>query len=310
MRASFIVISWNAVHHLRHCLASLTAGIPSDDCEIIVVDNASSDGSREMVTSEFPSARLIRLDDNYGFAKASNAGFRQSSGRYCFLVNSDTTVTSPSLKQMFDYMDEHPEIGLLGPAIIGPDGTKQRSCMEFPSLWNTFCRTFALDSLFPGSKIFGGHLMTYWPHDEIKCVQIINGCFWMLRREAIEQVGLLDETFFIYGEDMDWCKRFHQDGWKVVYFPSAEVVHYGGASSANAPVRFFIEKWKANIIYWNKYHGRFEQILFLLLTYSHHALRLFCYTAALITPRANKHDILFKIKRSAACISALSSPAR
>ena len=145
---------------------------------------------------------------------------------------------------MLAYMNEHPEIGMLGPQILDSNGNIQRSCMGFPTLWNTSCRALALDTLFPKSKLFGGYMMTFWPHDSIRDVNVINGCFWMVKREALDEVGLLDERFFIYAEDKDWCKRFWDAGWKVVYFPEAKAIHYGGASSSNAPIKFHIEMQK------------------------------------------------------------------
>jgi GT2 family glycosyltransferase len=171
-------------------------------------------------------------------------------------------------------MDTHPEVGVLGPRIVGSDGKVQRSTMGFPSLWNTLCRALALDSLFPRSGFFGGQLMTFSSHDVTRAVDVINGCFWVVRRSSMEQVGLLDEQFFMYGEDVDWCKRFNDHGWKVVFFSEAEVLHYGGASSAKAPVRFHIEMQRANYQYWVKHHTRFAVLTFLMISLVHHVVRI------------------------------------
>ena len=120
--------------------------------------------------------------------------------------------------------------------------------------------------MFPRSRLFGGHLLTFWDHDETRPVDVINGCFWVLRKSALEQVGLLDERFFFYGEDVDWCRRFNLGGWRVVFFPEAEALHYGGASSANAPVKFAVEMQRANYQYWTKHHSRCGAYTFLLIT--------------------------------------------
>lgn len=199
-------------------------------------------------------------------------------------------------------MEQHPEIGMLGPRIADSRGNLQRSCMGFPTLWNTFCRALALDTLFPKSKLIGSYLMTFWSHDSIRDVDVINGCFWMVRSEALEQIGLLDERFFIYAEDKDWCKRFWNGGWKVVYLPQAQSVHYGGASSSQAPIRFYIEMQRANLQYWKKHHSPPAQIGFLVITGLHHMLRLIGDLMVYIGKPEKRTSITFKIKRSIACI--------
>lgn len=213
MDLSFIVVSWNAKEILSKCLQSLTRETSHLYSEIIVVDNASTDGSPELVREQFPHVKLICNDANLGFAKANNIGIKQSTGRYLFLVNSDVIILEGCIDSMCTYMDQHLGIGVLGPKILSPDGMVQRSTMEFPTLWNCFCRALALDSIFRSSKLFGGQLMTYWSHDTIRNVEVINGCLWMVRREALRKVGLLDEDFFFCGEDIDWCKRFVDAGW-------------------------------------------------------------------------------------------------
>jgi GT2 family glycosyltransferase len=172
--------------------------------------------------------------------------------------------------------------------------------MGFLTLWNISCRALALDAIFPKIKLFGGYLMTFW--HKYRNVDVINGCFWMVRREALDQVGLLDERFFIYAEDIDWCKRFIEAGWKVVYFPRAEALHYGGASSSNAPIRFYIEMQKANLKFWQKHYGRFSYSVYYTINVLHHSLRVLGYS--IFRPRKNK-DSSYKIKRSISSIKAL-----
>ena len=224
---SIIIPSWNAKKYLQTCIESTIRETQNYKTEIIVVDNASTDGSVELVKEQFQHVKLICNDANLGFATANNIGIKNSSGKYIFLINSDVKVLNGTIGLMLAYMNEHPEIGMLGPQILDSNGNIQRSCMGFPTLWNTFCRALALDTLFPKSKLFGGYMMTFWPHDSIRDVNVINGCFWMVKREALDEVGLLDERFFIYAEDKDWCKRFWDAGWKVVYFPEAKAIHYG-----------------------------------------------------------------------------------
>ena len=302
MDLSVIIVSWNAKAFLLECLQSVILETAQYDTEIVVVDNASTDGSAELVREQFPSVKLVSNETNLGFAKANNIGIRQCTGTYICLINSDVIVKKDCINQVVRFMDINTKIGVLGPRILDADGNIQRSCMGFPSLWNTFCRAFALDSLFPKSKLFGGYLMRYWQYDKIKSVDVINGCFWMVRREALEEVGLLDERFFIYGEDVDWCKRFWDARWKVVYFPDAQAIHFGGASSSKSPIRFYIEMHRANLQYWKKYHGRKAQIGFLVITGLHHMIRLFGELMVYIVKPEKRTCTALKIKRSIASI--------
>jgi len=302
MDLSIIIVSWNAREYLLKCLESVILETANHLTEIVVVDNASTDGSTEMVKECFPDVKLICNDANYGFAKANNIGIKQSNGRYLCLINSDVIVHRGCIDLMIAYMDQHSEIGMLGPKILTPGGSIQRSCMGFPSFWNSFCRALALDAIFPSSRIFGGQLMTFWSHDTIRSVDVINGCFWMIRRKALERIGLLDEIFFIYGEDIDWCKRFWNMNWNIVFFPEAEAVHYGGASSANAPIRFYIEMHRANLQFWEKHHSRLAKLSYLLTVWIHHIVRITGQIVLYITKPSKRSEANFKIKRSMACI--------
>ena len=230
MEVSVIIVSWNARGFLRQCLDSLRCEKGNEAGELIVVDNGSTDGSAEMVQQEFPHAKLIRSGANLGFAKANNLGIKASTKRYLALVNSDVTVCGGCMERLVKYMDEHLEAGMMGPRIVGADGKWQRTCVGYPTLWTNLCRALALDVVAPGSRLFGGYLNRYAEAHEPTPVQVIYGCFWFIRRKALDQVGLLDERFFMYGEDIDWSKRFNDKGWGVVYVPEAEAVHYGGAS--------------------------------------------------------------------------------
>lgn len=304
---SVIVVSWNAKKYLEQCIQSFLNCPELNAVEIIVVDNASSDGSPEFIKQNYPGVKLICNADNLGFARANNIGIKHSQGKYLFLINSDVVVYPNCIESMVDYMERHPEIGLLGPRIVGTDHKVQRSCMGYPSLWNTFCRAVLLDGIFPHVKLFSGFLMKYWAHDSIKEVDVINGCFWSVRRRAIEEVGLLDEDFFMYAEDIDWCKRFNSAGWKVVYFPLAEALHYGGASSVNAPIRFYIEMQKANLKFWGKHYGKLSRSVYLCIIFLHQSLRALGYALHYAFAPKTRDTSSYKIKRSFAAILALLS---
>jgi len=305
MDISVIIVSWNAAKHLRNCLESIREEArrhPGLAAEVIVIDNASSDGSAEIAATEFPEFTLVRNDRNLGFAQANNIGIRMSSGKYLYLINSDVVVRPECLLNIHRYMEAYPEIGILGPQIITGQGMVQRSCMGFPTTWNILCRALALDSLFPSVPLFGGHLMPFWPHNTTRKVDVINGCFWAVRRSALEKVGLLDESFFMYGEDMDWCRRFRLAGWPAVYFTGAQAVHFGGASSARAPVRFYIEKQKANLCYWRKHHGPRGEASALAVMILHESLRYAAASGGRLFPG---RDRTFNIERSKAALKWL-----
>lgn len=305
MDISVVIVSWNAAKHLKSCLESVreeARRYPQLSSEAIVVDNASSDGSADIVATRFPEFKLVRNDRNLGFARANNIGILMSSGKYLFLINSDVVLSPDCFRNIHRYLEAYPEIGIMGPQIITEQGAVQRSCMGFPTAWNIFCRALALDALFPRSALLGGYLMTYWPHNTTRKVDVINGCFWAVRRSALETVGLLDETFFMYGEDMDWCRRFRQAGWPAVFYPGARAVHYGGASSSQAPVRFYIEKQKANLGYWRKHHGPHGEALALALMVLHESLRYGAGKIAGLLPGRNKS---FNVERSKAALKWL-----
>jgi GT2 family glycosyltransferase len=299
---SVIIVSWNARDYLLQCLTSLAAGACRYPMEIIVVDNASSDGSFESVKAQYPQVRLIRNDTNLGFAKANNLGVAASAGRYLCFVNSDVKVLKDCISNLVDHCEQHPRTGMTGPRVIGGDGQLQRSCRGFPTLWNMFCRALALDTIFHKSRLFTGYSLSHWRHDNLRPVDILSGCFWLVRKEALTRVGRLDEDFFIYGEDLDWCKRFWNQGWEVVYVPTAEAIHYGGASSANAPLRFFIERQRADLQYWRKHHSRPAVACFFLISCLHLALRALGYSLALGLNRHKRQAYRHKVERSLACL--------
>jgi GT2 family glycosyltransferase len=299
---SVVIVSWNARDYLRHCLESLTPKVCRCPMEIIVVDNASTDGSKEEVTRQFPHVRLLCNDTNQGFAKANNLGISASTGRYVCLVNSDVKVLPDCITRLVEFCESQPETGIAGPRIIGGDGKLQRSCRGFPGLWNMFCRALALDTIFCKSRVFTGFDLSYWPQDSQRSVDILSGCFWLVRRSALAEVGVLDESFFMYGEDFDWCKRFWNRGWKVSYVPSGEAIHYGGASSSNAPVRFFVEKQRADFQYWRKHRRLPAVCVYYLIAAVHQLIRCVGYGVVSIVSPHSRASAQHKLRRSIACL--------
>lgn len=292
---SVIIVSWNAKKHLVDCLNSLGNGR-----EIIVVDNGSSEGSPEVVEKEFPQVKLIRNAENLGFARANNIGIRASTGRYVCLINSDVVVLNDCIESLVKFMDSNSPVGMAGPRILNPDRTLQVSCRHFPSIWNNLCQALGLNYVFPKSAFFSEPFMKYWAHDEIRKVDVLSGCFLMIRREAIDEVGLLDENFFIYGEDIDWCRRFHKSGWDVMLYPEAQAIHIGGASSSNAPIRFYLETQKADLQYWRKHHGVLGRFAYTFIILLRQILRAIHGAIWYVISPSERKSTSLKLKRSLA----------
>jgi len=299
---SIIIVSWNAKEKLRCCLNSLVCREDEYTQDIIVVENGSMDGSMQMVEEEYPSVRLIKNRNNLGFSRANNIGIRSSKGRYLCLINSDVIVLDNCIKNLMSFMKEHPAAGMVGPRIINPDRTLQPSCRHFPTIWNNMCQSLGLNHLFPKSAFFSYWIMDYWNHESIRSVEALSGCFLMVRREAVEEVGLLDENFFIYGEDLDWCKRFHMAGWDIVFYPYADAIHFGSASSANAPIKFYLEMQKADLQYWRKHHGKIGKFSYVIVILLRNVLRVIARGFQYIVWPYRRETVGFKLQRDIACI--------
>jgi hypothetical protein len=303
MDVSLIIVSWNAKNFLIDCLHSLT-DIPREySQEIIVVDNNSSDGSPEVVKSKFPDVKLLINEENLGFSKANNIGVRHSTGRYLFFINSDVKVLDNCVEKMVSFMDSHPNAGMSGPRILNHDMTLQHSCRHFPGIWNNFCLAIGLSRLLPNVPLFSEPFMKYWDHNSVKKVEVLTGCFWVVRRHALDEVGLLDENFFFYGEDVDWCRRFNQAGWDILFNPNAQSIHFGGASSAAAPFKYYIQMQKADLHYWKKHHSFLLSRCFLLIIIIRHIVRILPYLIMIMTQRKKKEHWMIKLK---CCLGSIS----
>jgi len=299
---SIVIVTWNCRSFADECLSSLRSQVGEFSTHIIVVDNASSDGTPEWIASHFPEVELIRSETNLGFAKGNNLGLVRAKGDYICLINPDVNVAPECIRTMFEFMERDPSIGLLGPKMIGPDGNVGRSTMRFPTIWNSLCRALALDVIFKGSRVFGGFLMRDFDHEHIREVDVLNGWFWMTSRTAIDQVGFLDDQLFMYGDDLDWSHRFHDAGWRVVFLPDAEAVHYGGGTTKKAPIPFYIALQQANFQYWKKHNGWLKLTAYFLIMCLHHLVRIAGYAAVLAVKRTGESQAGYKIRRSFASI--------
>jgi GT2 family glycosyltransferase len=307
-RVSVVIVVWNAQKYVMECLETLREHCAGVCSEVIVVDNNSTDGTPELVAEKFPEFRLIRNSENLGFAKANNIGIAQSTGEYVCLVNSDVKFLDDCISPMITYLAEHTEVGIIGPKMLAPDGRVWRSTMRYPTVWNHFCRAVGLDVAFGKSRLFSGLLMGDFDHQTTAPVEVLNGWFVVVRRSALDRVGLLDPQFFMYGEDVDWCYRFHKAGEGIVFFAESGAIHYGGASSSNAPVRFYLELYRATWQYWRKHHGSLAQLGFLISIAIHHVLRLFSSAFLYLCWPSHREGTAAKFKRSLACLQWVAQP--
>lgn len=230
MPLSIIIVNWNTLDLLRDCLESVYEGLRGQDAQVIVVDNASEDGSADMVSELFPTVELVRNSENRGFAAANNQGFALAHGKYVLLLNSDTLVHGDVLQQSVAYMEAHPQVGGFGCRVLNTDGTVQRTCSMYPSLLNTALSASGLWKL-AWPRFFGRYEMSDWQRDSERTVEVVSGCYLMLPRKVIDDVGGLDETFWFFGEDDDWCRRIREAGWELKFAPVGEITHYGSASA-------------------------------------------------------------------------------
>jgi len=228
---SVIIVNWNTSGLLRDCLASVYAQTRDVDFEVIVADNASNDGSQGMVAREFPQAILIENSVNTGFAAANNQGMSVAKGRYVLLLNSDTIILDGAVQKMVVFADARPEVGVAGCRVENRDGSLQPTCFMFPSLTNLVLMTTHLYKLFARNRFFGRALMSWWDRTDEREVEVVTGCFMLVRREVLDTVGCFDEAYFFTGEEADWCRRIAKAGWKLVFTPSARIIHLDGATA-------------------------------------------------------------------------------
>jgi GT2 family glycosyltransferase len=250
---SICIVNWNTVDLLRNCLDSIFKQKWKTSIEVIVVDNDSSDSSLEMMVCEFPQVKIIANKENVGFARANNQAIAQSNGKYILLLNSDTVVFPESLDVVVDFIDRHPEAGMVGCKLINPDGSLQRSCWQgFPSLKSTIIDSFYLWRLFPGSTWVSRSEL---PVEQLDCeleVDHLLGAFMLVRREVIDSVGGMDESIFLFLEETEWCYRIKNNGWHIFYLPTAKVLHLGQQSVHKNPERTLPELYRNQVWFYRK----------------------------------------------------------
>ena len=260
LNLSIIIVNYNAGCWLRDCLCSVVQRVHGLQFDVWVVDNGSKDGSLLGIKQDFPRVQLIANAENTGFAKAVNQGIRASTGRYILLLNPDAILLNEKLSQWVNHLEQHPQVGISGPKVYD-DGTKrsiQLSCRAFPSFWNSlFSRYSPLTRLFPNNRFSRRFLMSGLDRDQVSPVDWVSGCCMLLRRAMLDRIGLLDEGYPLFFEDVDLCFRAHQAGWQVIYHPVMEVAHYVGATREKAPVRTLVERHRSLWLYYRKFRRGF-----------------------------------------------------
>jgi N-acetylglucosaminyl-diphospho-decaprenol L-rhamnosyltransferase len=246
--ASVVVVTYNSAAWIERCLESVRG------LETIVVDNGSTDGTVALVRERFPAVRLLE-QENAGMGGGNNAGMRIASGRYFLLLNSDAWVVGDAVAQLVAFADEHPEAAVVGPRLLNPDGSLQRSARAFPTLWRLATEYLFLRKLAPRSRTLNRFYEGGFDHDVVREVDWLFGACLLVRRDAADEVGLFDKDFFMFSEETDWCYRFRQAGWKVYFFPGAEVVHVGGGSHGGG---LFAENVRGQLRFLAKHRGARE----------------------------------------------------
>jgi N-acetylglucosaminyl-diphospho-decaprenol L-rhamnosyltransferase len=255
MDLSIVIVSWNTRDLLVACLQSIDIGRGALDLEVIVVDGGSSDGTPETLTEEYPWVRLIARSDNVGFPKGNNIGLAEAEGRLLLLLNPDTEIEGEAISSMTRYLDDHRDVGIVGPKLLNPDGSIQSSRRRFPSLATGFFESTWLQSIAPNS-LMERYYAADLPDDVVSEVDWLVGACLMTRRAVLEDVGPMDEAYFMYSEELDWCRRVKEAGWQVVYLPEARIVHHVGKSSEQAVTERHINYQRAKLRYFRKFHGR------------------------------------------------------
>ncbi len=251
---SVIIVNYNVKEFVQQLLNSLENSLRHISSEVFVVDNASDDGSQKMLAEQFPFVKLIANTHNVGFARANNQALARAVGKYLVLLNPDTITQADTFQKLLDFMESQAGAGMATCKVLNPDGSLQLACRRsYPTPWVAFTRLTGLSYFFPKSKTFGRYNLTYLAENEIAEVEAISGSFMMVRRSVIDEIGMLDEAFFLYGEDLDWCYRIIEAGWKIYYVPTTQIIHFKGESSKQSHLDGLLIFYRAMALFVKKH---------------------------------------------------------
>ncbi len=250
MDLSIVIVSWNTREILAQCLSSIYRYPPAGTFDVWVVDNASTDDSVPMIKTDFPDVRLIENRENIGFAPANNQAIRASGGDYVLLLNPDTEVSAGTFDTLRDFLQVHPDVGAVGPKTLNPDGSLQTSCYPFPTLSRELWRLLHLDKIAP----YGSYRMAEWAARPREVDALLGACI-LFPRKVLDEIGLFDENYFMYTEEIDLCYRARQSGKKLFWVPETSIVHYGGQSTRQAAAEMFLQLYKSKLQFFRKHYG-------------------------------------------------------
>lgn len=287
MDLSIIIVNYNTKKLTFECIESIYKSNMNYQFEIYMVDNNSSDDSVQVIKDNFPKVNVIANKENVGFSRANNQAIQLSKGRYVLLLNSDTIVRETTLDTIIKFMDDYKDVGVTGCKVILPDGTLDKACHRgFPTPDASFYYMTGIAKKFPNNPRFNKYHKSYLNLNEIHEIDCLVGAFMMVRREAIDEVGMLDEEFFMYGEDIDWCYRIKEAGWKVYYYPHVSIVHYKGASSKKKPTKIVYEFHRAMYLFHKKHFAKRYNIFINFLVYTGIMFKLYIALGFNIVKRA------------------------
>jgi len=301
MKLSIVIVNWNTRELLVQCLESIYTNPPEGGVEVFVVDNASSDDSAYNAQRKFPQALITYSQTNLGFAAANNLAVRQSQGDYVLLLNPDTVVAPGALQTLVDFMADRPKAGAAGARLINPDGSLQPSCSPEPTIKREFLRLFH----FVGVRPDGYYEMKDWDLTRPRQVDTVLGAFLLIRGTALREIGLLDETFFIYSEEVDLCHRLRKASWEIYWVPLAHVIHFGGQSTRLVASEMFLKLYQAKVQYFRKHHGPLAALVYKLILFGAGLSRLILAPVAWIEPAQRREQHLSLIGNYQRLIKAL-----
>lgn len=257
MNLSIVIVNYNSGEHLPKCLVSLEKNLQGVDHEVVVVDNASTDGGVAKVKAAFPSVNFLENLQNLGFSAANNQGIKKATGEYVLLLNHDTEVKEGAIQNLLEFMEKYPEAGACGPKVLNSDGSIQHQCKRgFPTPLSILFYISGLSKRFPKNPLFGHYLMTHLDPDKVNEIDSLSGACMLIRKSILDKIGGLDTSFFLYGEDIDLCYRIKEAGWKIYYVPQAEIIHYGGVGSRTMSSKGIRAFHESMFIFYDKHYKK------------------------------------------------------
>lgn len=257
---SIIIVNWNGIDITRQCLKSIYEQTKNINFEVIVIDNGSTDSSCQMIRDEFKQVKLISNTENKGFAAANNQGIEVSKGKFILLLNNDTVILENAIEKTLNFAKSNPQAGAVSCRVLNPDRTHQSTCFMFPSLLNLTLAALHLDKIFKTNSFFGRERYAGYDWNKTNEVDVITGCFMMVQREAIEEVGILDEQYFMYAEEADWCFRFKKAGWKILNASVGQIIHFGGVSSKKIKGAMMLQLKGSILLFIKKHRGKLSYV--------------------------------------------------